>query len=234
MKSTTAGAASIAAACSALIVAACSASPTRAPPPRPTLTTCPTNPTAPGPVEEGPVAKATSVAAPTSSAAMTPVDATTIDWSRARAALATPNAGNGWIELVIPDRASACGPLQHFPKSCEPAWRVRISLAPEHQKPGTYQLGPDLQPFAYRDGQDKDVGAWVEGHNCKNTGGDVVGWLHLVAIESDGIMGVLSGAGEADGPFKALRCPTCKGTGLRCGKHSDCCNEYCEAGRCIP
>src|SRR5687767_11451825 len=82
------------------------------------------------------------------------------DLGNARAALATPNAATGAIEIVIPDRPTSCGPLQEFPKTCEKASRVRIELTPEHQHPGKYPLGAELSPWSYRDAQDKSAGAW--------------------------------------------------------------------------
>jgi hypothetical protein len=157
-----------------------------------------------------------------------------VDFSKARAALATPNAATGTIELVIPDRPTSCGPLQQFPKTCERASRVRIDLTPAHQHPGTYPLGPELSPWSYRDAQDKSGGAWGAGKNCQNLGDHFVGSLQIVSIESDELFGVLSGTGELDGPFRAQRCASCKGTGMECTTNAECCNDFCHEGRCQP
>jgi hypothetical protein len=145
-----------------------------------------------------------------------------------RFALATPNAANGFIELVLSDRPTACGPHRAFPETCEPAWRVRITLSPEHQRPGEYLLGEARSPFSYRDAQGPSGGAWGAGVQCQNLGGHFDGVLSIVAIESDAIVGTLRGGGEADGPFRASRCPACKGTGLSCASNAECCNDLCE------
>jgi hypothetical protein len=147
---------------------------------------------------------------------------------------ATPNAANGWIELVISDRPTACGPHQEFPSTCEPAWRVRIDLAPEHQRPGEYVLGDELSPFSYRDAQGKSVGVWGGGVDCANLGGHFDGVLEITSIDSGGITGTLVGAGPADGPFRAERCPACRGTGMRCTSDAECCNGSCSGGTCPP
>jgi hypothetical protein len=151
-----------------------------------------------------------------------------------REAIATPNVANGYIEIVLGDPRASCGPLVPFPSTCEPAWRIRIDLAPEQQRSGRYALGPELSPFSYRDAQGPRAGAWETGKGCKNLGGPIVGSLEIVAIDEQGISGVLSGTGEADGPFRAQRCPSCQGTGNACSKNSECCNDFCHAGRCQP
>lgn len=154
--------------------------------------------------------------------------------SAPRQAIATPNAANGQIGLVIADSLAACGPLTSFPSTCEPAWRIRIDLQAEHQRPGRYALGPELSPFSYRDAQGPSGGAWGKGSDCKNLGGHIVGSLQILAIDEQGISGVLSGAGEADGPFRAQRCPSCLGTGNACSSNRECCNDFCYSGRCQP
>jgi hypothetical protein len=154
--------------------------------------------------------------------------------TQARPATATPNAATGSIELVLSDAPAQCGPYVPFPKTCDPAWRVRIDLTPEYQQPGQYRLGPDLSPFSYRDAQGKSGGVWAAGAHCKNLGSHFVGTLQIVSIDTEGISGVLSGAGEADGPFRAQRCPACQGTGQACTSNAECCNDYCEAERCQP
>ncbi len=164
----------------------------------------------------------------------TPQSANVTQTAAVRPALATPNTSTGAIEIVIPDRPSHCGPLQEFPRSCEKAWRVRIELAPEYQRPAKYQLGPELLPWSYRDAQGKSGGAWGEGTDCKNLGDHLAGSLEIVALDADGITGALSGAGEADGPFRAQRCPSCNGTGMECTSNSECCNDFCYAGKCQP
>jgi hypothetical protein len=151
-----------------------------------------------------------------------------------RDARATPNAANGSIEIVIADRPTECGPHKEFPATCEPAWRIRIDLPPEQQQPGEYLLGDDLTPFSYRDAQGKSrAGAWEEGVDCANLGGHFDGVLEIAAIDATGITGNLTGAGEADGPFHARRCPSCKGTGLACSNDAECCNNLCQ-GTCKP
>lgn len=151
-----------------------------------------------------------------------------------RIANATPNAASGSIELVFSEQPMPCGPYAPFPKSCEPTWRIRIDLTPEQQRAGEYALGPDIVPFAYRDAQGKAGGVWEGGIACKNLGGHVVGTLTIEAIDAEGISGTLSGAGEADGPFRARRCPSCKGTGQACTSNDQCCNDLCHAGHCQP
>jgi hypothetical protein len=151
-----------------------------------------------------------------------------------REAIATANVANGHIEIVIGDPRASCGPHVPFPSTCEPAWRIRIDLMPEHQRSGRYALGPELSPFSYRDAQGSSAGVWEAGAQCKNLGGHIVGNLEIVAIDDDGISGVLSGAGEADGPFRAQRCPSCKGTGNACSKNGECCTDFCHRGRCQP
>jgi hypothetical protein len=152
-----------------------------------------------------------------------------------RYALAIPNAANGVIEIVIADRPTACGPHRDFPSNCEPAWRVRIDLPPEQQKPGEYLLGDELTPFSYRDAQGKSGGGvWGEGVDCANLGGHFDGVLEIVAIDSFGITGNLTGAGAADGPFRAERCPSCKGTGMACTANAECCMNHCGEGGCSP
>jgi hypothetical protein len=152
----------------------------------------------------------------------------------ARSALATPNAANGCIEIVLTDLPAPCGPHRPFPATCDPAWRVRIDLMPEHQRPGRYALGPELAPFSYRDAQGKAGGIWQEGAQCKNLGAPFVGSLEILAIDATSITGILSGAGEADGPFRAQRCPACNGTGMACTSNAECCNDFCHEGRCQP
>jgi hypothetical protein len=151
-----------------------------------------------------------------------------------REAIATPNVANGHIEIAFGEPRAACGPYVAFPSTCEPAWRVRIELMPEQQRAGRYALGPDLSPFSYRDAQGSPGGVWDKGAHCKNLGGNVVGSLEIVAIDDEGISGVLSGVGEADGPFRARRCPSCKGTGNACSSNGECCNDFCYEGRCQP
>jgi hypothetical protein len=56
----------------------------------------------------------------------------------------------------------------------------------------------------------------------------VDGVLEIVAIEPDAVVGTLTGAGEADGPFRAGRCPSCKGTGMACTTNGECCNDFCD------
>jgi hypothetical protein len=151
-----------------------------------------------------------------------------------RFALATPDAASGTIELVITDRPTLCGPHQPFPKTCEPAWRIRISLGLEHQQPGEYLLGEELSPFSYRDAQGKADGVWGAGVNCRNLGGHFDGVLEIASIEPSAITGSLTGAGEADGSFRAERCPSCNGRGMSCESNADCCADLCWNGRCQP
>jgi hypothetical protein len=151
-----------------------------------------------------------------------------------REAIATPNAGNGHVELVIEESGAACGPYLPFPSNCEPTWRIRIDLTPADQRPGVHALGPGLSPFAYRDAQGPPGGVWQKGTTCENLGDNVVGTLEILAIDERSISGVLSGAGKADGPFHARRCPSCKGTGNACTSNGECCNDFCHSGRCQP
>ena len=160
--------------------------------------------------------------------------ASTTATSTPRQATATPNAANGYIEIVIDERSASCGSYAPFPPTCEPAWRIRLDLAPEHQRVGRYVLGPERYPFSYRDAQGPSGGVWGAGTQCKNLGDHFVGSLEIVAIDADGISGILSGAGDADGPFRAQRCPSCKGTGDACTGNAECCNDFCHAGRCQP
>jgi hypothetical protein len=154
--------------------------------------------------------------------------------SAPRQAIATPNSANGHIEIVIDERSATCGALVPFPSTCEPTWRVRLDLAPEHQRAGRYALGPELSPFSYRDAQGPTGGVWEAGAQCRNLGDHFTGSLEIVAIDADGINGVLSGAGAADGPFRARRCPSCRGVGEACTMSGECCNDFCHAGRCQP
>jgi hypothetical protein len=152
----------------------------------------------------------------------------------ARPAFAVPNTGNGFIDLTIPDRPANCGALLEFPPKCEPAWRIRLSIPPALQRPGVYRLAEEGELFSYRDGQAPSGGAWVKGARCENTGGHFDGTLEISSIDPTGITGVLSGAGAADGPFRAERCAACTGTGMACSADAECCNHYCFKGRCQP
>jgi hypothetical protein len=157
-----------------------------------------------------------------------PRSASAVSSPSARAALATPDSGSGYIHLVIPDREARCGPLEELPRNCEPAWRIRIDLSPEAQRPGRYPLSSDSPIFSYRDAQGKSqAGAWVQGQNCENLSGHVNGSLEIISIDADSILGVLQGAGVADGPFRALRCPACLGVGMDCQSDAQCCNNLC-------
>src|SRR5262245_24102192 len=84
-------------------------------------------------------------------------------------ALAVPDEGNGWIDIVITEQATTCEKRMVFPEGCVPASRVRISLPPNLQKPGTYRFGPG-DVFAYRDAQGPTPGAWEKGATCGNLG----------------------------------------------------------------
>lgn len=195
----------------------------------------PTQSSAPSEVQRAPCAKDTTLEARQDPPLPTePAAAETSATQQVRSANATPNSANGSIELVFTEQPTPCGPYQPFPKSCEPAWRIRIDLMPEQQRPGDYALGPEAALFAYRDAQGKAGGVWETGAACQNLGGAVVGTLKIVAIDAEGISGVLSGTGDADGPFRARRCSACKGTGQACTNNTECCNDFCHAGRCQP
>ena len=149
-----------------------------------------------------------------------------------RLAIAAPNAATRAIGIVITEPPGQCGPLQPFPPSCEPVWRIRIDIMPEQQQPGQYALGPAYRCLPTGTLRVKPAVPGEPARTCKNLGSDVVGTLTIVAIDAAGISGVLSGAGEADGPFRAERCPACGGTGQACTGNAECCNDYCYEGRC--
>ena len=151
-----------------------------------------------------------------------------------RFARATPNTGSGSIELVLADHPIPCGAYQPFPKTCEPAWRIRIELEPTHQQVGEYLLGEELSPFSYKDAQGKSSGVWEPGVDCKNLGSHFDAVLEITSIEASAITGTLTGAGDADGSFRAERCPSCKGVRMSCTSNAECCNDLCWNGRCQP
>jgi hypothetical protein len=148
-------------------------------------------------------------------------------------ALAVPDAGSGWIRVTIAESppTGTCEAWTPPPKGCPTTSRLRLEIPPEKQQPGQYVLGGRGGMFAYRDAQAPRSGAWATG--CENLGADVTGELSIEAIDADGITGTLSGTGASDGPFRALRCPSCKGTGMECSSNAECCNSLCE-GTCKP
>jgi hypothetical protein len=158
----------------------------------------------------------------------------TFSIASARPALAKQDLRTGTLTSVIPDRELSCAAPNKLPPNCERAWHIRLELPVEAQREGRYQLEGETGLFAYRDAQDKNIaGPWGAGAGCRNLGAEVSGTLQIVGIDAEGINGILSGAAEADGPFRAVRCPGCRGTGMACKNVAQCCNDACDH-ICIP
>jgi hypothetical protein len=150
-------------------------------------------------------------------------------------ALATPDAGSGWIEITIAEQETTCEKRMTFPADCVPASRIRISLPPELQTPGTHRFGASPGVFGYRDAQGPTPGAWEKGARCSNLGTPIDnGSLTIESINASEIAIRLEGTRVGDGRFTALRCSSCKGTGMRCSSDRECCASNCGGGTCHP
>lgn len=155
-------------------------------------------------------------------------------------ALAIPHAQSGDIELVLTNHDATCNYAadRAFSDRCD-VWRARVMLPPEAQEPGAYSID---QSFAYLDQRVSGApGRWTPGRACRMAGGNLSGTLVIESVERNRITGYICGSATGDsnpsiidGRFVAMRCPSCAGTGDACVSASDCCNNACSAGRCIP
>jgi hypothetical protein len=172
--------------------------------------------------------RADAPAAASSPPAVAAVDV--VQLGSVRDAVATVNAGSGWLDVVAADHALACGPAAPLPASCATARRVRIGIPPDLRDPGVYPIG-GRGVFAYLDEQHLGHGA------CSTRGSrELQGTVEIVAASpeapNDVTLRVRSDAFE--GTVHARPCPSCAGTGLSCSSNAACCTNLCSGGRCRP
>jgi hypothetical protein len=144
-------------------------------------------------------------------------------------AIATPQSGgDGSLRVNLSSSDATCADPLHFPSGCAPAWRLRLQIPPEQQKPGTYALDLDSAIFAYLDQQ-----APSGGTQCQNLGTDYAATLVISEIDGTQVAGSLCGNPKVEGTFTASVCSSCKGTGESCTADAECCLQLC-TGMCQP
>lgn len=158
-------------------------------------------------------------------------------------ALAIPHGNTGVIEIVLAEYPVSCAYWTDptFAKDCG-AWRARINLPPQNQKPGAYKVG---QEFAYLDRSADPTAGRKDAGTCSGvSGGNLDGTIGIVSVDSKVIVGSLCETATTDnnpknralidGTFTAKLCPACSMTGTACKSNAECCTGNCSGGHCNP